>query len=90
MSGSSEEAGALRAFELPPRIHAVAPLTTYGGNLIATLDFFHALCQSYRSLKLDSLLSARLAALGFPHHLVLIKTAAHSLDSAHLRIVHSD
>jgi serine/threonine protein kinase len=73
---------------------AMAPLTTYGGNLIATLDFFRIGAKYYKvTEKVDvaSLQTRGVAALGFPTQLVLMKTAAHSLKILHdLRIVHSD
>jgi serine/threonine protein kinase len=73
---------------------AMAPLTTYGGNLIATLDFFRIGAKYYKvTEKVDvaSLETRDIAALGFANQLVLMKTAAHSLKILHdLRIVHSD
>jgi eukaryotic-like serine/threonine-protein kinase len=73
---------------------AMAPLTTYGGNLIATLDFFRIGAKYYKATeKVDvaGLQPRDVAALGFPTQLVLLKTVAHSLKILHdLRIVHSD
>jgi serine/threonine protein kinase len=73
---------------------AMAPLTTYGGNLIATLDFFRIGAKYYKvTEKVDvaGLQTRDIAALGFPAQLVLLKTVAHSLKILHdLRIVHSD
>jgi serine/threonine protein kinase len=73
---------------------AMAPLTTYGGNLIATLDFFRIGAKYYKvTEKVDvaGLETRDVAALGFPTQLVLLKTVAHSLKILHdLRIVHSD
>jgi len=73
---------------------AMAPLTTYGGNLIATLDFFRIGAKYYKvTEKVDvaGLHPSDVAALGFPTQLVLLKTVAHSLKILHdLRIVHSD
>jgi serine/threonine protein kinase len=73
---------------------AMAPLTTYGGNLIATLDFFRIGAKYYKvTEKVDvaSVETSDVAALGFATQLVLMKTAAHSLKILHdLRIVHSD
>jgi eukaryotic-like serine/threonine-protein kinase len=73
---------------------AMAPLTTYGGNLIATLDFFRIGAKYYKvTEKVDvaGLQPRDVAALGFPAQLVLLKTVAHSLKILHdLRIVHSD
>jgi eukaryotic-like serine/threonine-protein kinase len=73
---------------------AMAPLTTYGGNLIATLDFFRIGAKYYKvTEKVDvaGLQTRDVAALGFPAQLVLLKTVAHSLKILHdLRIVHSD
>lgn len=73
---------------------ATAPLTTYGGNLIATLDFFRVGAKYYKvTEKVDvaSLQPGDVAALEFPTQLVLLKTVAHSLKILHdLRIVHSD
>jgi serine/threonine protein kinase len=73
---------------------AMAPLTTYGGNLIATLDFFRIGAKYYKvTEKVDvaGLQTRDIAALDFPTQLVLLKTVAHSLKILHdLRIVHSD
>lgn len=73
---------------------AMAPLTTYGGNLIATLDFFRIGAKYYKiTEKVDvaGLQPRDVAALDFPTQLVLLKTVAHSLKILHdLRIVHSD
>jgi serine/threonine protein kinase len=73
---------------------AMAPLTTYGGNLIATLDFFRIGAKYYKvTEKVDAagLQTRDIAALDFPTQLVLLKTVAHSLKILHdLRIVHSD
>ena len=73
---------------------AMAPLTTYGGNLIATLDFFRIGAKYYKvTEKVDvaGLQTRDIAALDFPAQLVLLKTVAHSLKILHdLRIVHSD
>ena len=73
---------------------AMAPLTTYGGNLIATLDFFRIGAKYYKvTEKVDvaGLQTRDIAALDFPAQLVLLKTVAHSLKILHdLQIVHSD
>jgi serine/threonine protein kinase len=73
---------------------AMAPLTTYGGNLIATLDFFRIGAKYYKvTEKVDvaGLHPSDVAALSFPAQLVLLKTVAHSLKILHdLHIVHSD
>jgi serine/threonine protein kinase len=73
---------------------AMAPLTTYGGNLIATLDFFRIGAKYYKvTEKVDvaGLQTRDAATLDFPTQLVLLKTVAHSLKILHdLRIVHSD
>ena len=73
---------------------AMAPLTSYGGNLIATLDFFREGAKYYKvTEKVDvaGLEPGDVAALGFPAQLVLLKTVAHSLKILHdLHIVHSD
>jgi serine/threonine protein kinase len=73
---------------------AMAPLTTYGGNLIATLDFFRIGAKYYKvTEKVDvaGLNAPDVAALDFPAQLVLLKTVAHSLKILHdLHIVHSD
>ncbi len=73
---------------------ALAPVTSYGGNLIATLDFFRAGAKYYKvTEKVDAagLGSGDVAALDFPAQLILLKTVAHSLKILHdLRIVHSD
>ena len=73
---------------------AMAPLTTYGGNLIATLDFFREGAKYYKvteKVDLAGLEPGDLARLNFPAQLVLLKTVAHSLKILHdLSIVHSD
>jgi hypothetical protein len=73
---------------------AMAPLTTYGGNLIATLDFFRIGAKYYKvTEKVDvaGLQPADVAALDFSSQVVLLKTVAHSLKILHdLHIVHSD
>ena len=73
---------------------AMAPLTSYGGNLIATLDFFRSGAKYYKvteKVDLAGLEPSHVASLGFPSQLVLLKTVAHSLKILHdLEIVHSD
>jgi eukaryotic-like serine/threonine-protein kinase len=73
---------------------ALAPVTSYGGNLIATLDFFREGAKYYKvTEKVDvaGLGSADVAALDLSAQLVLLKTVAHSLKILHdLDIVHSD
>ena len=73
---------------------AMAPLTSYGGNLIATLDFFREGAKYYKvteKVDLAGLGPGDVAALGFAAQLVLLKTVAHSLKILHdLDIVHSD
>ncbi|MDQ3717033.1 MAG: protein kinase [Actinomycetota bacterium] len=73
---------------------ALAPVTSYGGNLIATLDFFRAGAKYYKvteKVDLAGLETADVATLPFPAQLVLLKTVAHSLKILHdLDIVHSD
>ena len=73
---------------------AMAPLTTYGGNLIATLDFFREGAKYYKvteKVDLAGLEPKAVALLDFPVKLVLLKTVAHSLRILHdLDIVHSD
>jgi eukaryotic-like serine/threonine-protein kinase len=73
---------------------AMAPLTTYGGNLIATLDFFRVGAKYYKvteRVDVAGLQTGDVAALDFPAQLVLLKTVAHSLKILHdLHIVHSD
>jgi serine/threonine protein kinase len=73
---------------------AMAPLTSYGGNLIATLDFFRHGAKYYKvteKVDLAGLEPSDVASLGFPSQLVLLKTVAHSLKILHdLEIVHSD
>jgi eukaryotic-like serine/threonine-protein kinase len=73
---------------------AMAPLTSYGGNLIATLDFFRHGAKYYKvteKVDLAGLETGDVATLGFPAQLVLLKTVAHSLKILHdLEIVHSD
>lgn len=84
------------AFEAHHRgiMAAMAPLTTYGGNLIATLDFFREGAKYYKvteKVDLAALEPADVAMLDFATQLVLLKTAAHSLKILHdLHIVHSD
>ncbi|MGS0685151.1 protein kinase domain-containing protein [Nakamurella sp. GG22] len=73
---------------------ALAPITRYGGNLVATLDFFREGAKYYKvTEKIDpaGLDTASVARLDFPVKLVLLKTVAHSLRILHdLDIVHSD
>ncbi len=73
---------------------AMAPLTSYGGNLIATLDFFRHGAKYYKvteKVDLAGLDTGDVARLAFPAQLVLLKTVAHSLKILHdLEIVHSD
>ncbi|MDQ3904714.1 MAG: protein kinase, partial [Actinomycetota bacterium] len=73
---------------------AMAPLTSYGGNLIATLDFFREGAKYYKvTEKVDvaGLEPSDVAALDFATQLVLLKTVAHSLKILHdLNIVHGD
>jgi serine/threonine protein kinase len=73
---------------------AMAPLTTYGGNLIATLDFFRIGAKYYKvteRVDVAGLQPSDVARLDFPAQLVLLKTVAHSLKILHdLHIVHSD
>ncbi len=73
---------------------ALAPVSSYGGNLIVTLDFFRCGAKYYKvTEKVDAagLEPAEIAALDFPNQLVLLKTVAHSLKILHdLSIVHSD
>ena len=73
---------------------AMAPLTSYGGNLIATLDFFREGAKYYKvteKIDLAGLEPPDIAKLDFAAQLVLLKTAAHSLKILHdLHIVHSD
>ena len=73
---------------------AMAPLTTYGGNLIATLDFFRVGAKYYKvteKVDVSGLETRDVAALDFAAQLVLLKTVAHSLKILHdLHIVHSD
>ena len=73
---------------------AMAPLTAYGGNLIATLDFFREGAKYYKvteKVDLAALTPGDVARLSFPAQLVLLKTVAHSLKILHdLDVVHSD
>ena len=73
---------------------AMAPLTSYGGNLTATLDFFRYGAKYYKvteKVDLAGLETSDVARLSFPAQLVLLKTVAHSLKILHdLEIVHSD
>ncbi|HEX5730852.1 protein kinase domain-containing protein [Microbacterium sp.] len=73
---------------------ALAPLSTYGGNLIVTLDFFRWGAKYYKvTEKVDSedLGPGGVASLGLRRQLVLMKSVAHSLKILHdLRIVHGD
>ena len=65
---------------------ALAPITAYGGNLIATLDFFRYGAKYYKvTEKVDpaGLDAAAVADLAFPTKLVLLKTVAHSLKILH-------
>src|SRR3954468_4118279 len=73
---------------------ALAPLSTYGGNLIVTLDFFRWGAKYYKvteKVDAEDLGPAGVAGLGLRHQLVLMKSVAHSLKILHdLRIVHGD
>jgi len=73
---------------------ALAPITSHGGNLVATLDFFLDGAKYYKvteKVDLAGLDSSNVARLDFPVKLVLLKTVAHSLKILHdLDIVHSD
>jgi len=73
---------------------ALASITSYGGNLIATLDFFRDGAKYYKvteKVDLAGLDPSGVAELDFPVKLVLLKTVAHSLRILHdLDIVHSD
>lgn len=73
---------------------ALAPLSTYGGNLIVTLDFFRWGAKYYKvteKVDVEGLEPTDIAAMDFRTQLVLLKTVAHSLKILHdLRIVHSD
>lgn len=84
------------AFEAHHRgmIAALAPVTRYGGNLIATLDFFRHGAKYYKvteKIPIAGLDAAQIAAMAFPTKLILLKTVAHSLRILHtLDIVHGD
>jgi serine/threonine protein kinase len=73
---------------------ALAPVTRYGGNLIATLDFFRDGAKYYKvteKVDIAGLETTDVARLPFAGQLVLLKTVAHSLKILHdLNIVHSD
>ena len=73
---------------------ALAPVTRYGGNLIATLDFFRSGAKYYKvteKVELSGLETGDVARMTYAAKLVLLKTVAHSLKILHdLRIVHSD
>lgn len=73
---------------------ALAPLSTYGGNLIVTLDFFRAGAKYYKTterVESEDLGVAGIASLPFRQRIVLLKSAAHSLKILHdLHIVHGD
>jgi len=73
---------------------ALAPLSTYGGNLIVTLDFFRWGAKYYKvteKVDAEDLGPAGIAGLELRMQLVLMKSVAHSLKILHdLRIVHGD
>jgi serine/threonine protein kinase len=73
---------------------ALAAVSSVGGNLIVTLDFFRWGAKYYKvteKVEVASLEPADVAALAFPDQLVLLKTVAHSLRILHDRgIVHGD
>ncbi|GAA1427383.1 hypothetical protein GCM10009616_04400 [Microlunatus lacustris] len=73
---------------------ALAPLSTYGGNLIVTLDFFRWGAKYYKiteKVDAEDLGPAGVAGLELRLQLVLMKSVAHSLKILHdLRIVHGD
>lgn len=95
-SAKTKAAARCAAFEAHHRgiLAALAPVTSYGGNLIATLDFFRSGAKYYKvteKVDLAGLDITDVANLPFPTRLVLLKTVAHSLKILHdLSIVHSD
>jgi eukaryotic-like serine/threonine-protein kinase len=84
------------AFEAHHRgmIAALGPVTRYGGNLIATLDFFRHGAKYYKvteKIPIAGFDAVQIATMAFPAKLVLLKTVAHSLRILHtLDIVHGD
>jgi serine/threonine protein kinase len=73
---------------------ALGPVTSYGGNLVATLDFFRDGAKYYKvteKVEHTDLDIASISRFNFATKLVLLKTVAHSLKILHeLGIVHSD
>ena len=74
---------------------ATAPVSSLGGNLIGTLDFFRWRAKYYNVTEkvevADGFDVAQVAALGFEDQLVILKSVAHSLKVLHdLGIVHGD
>lgn len=74
---------------------ATAPVSSLGGNLIGTLDFFRWGAKYYNVTEKVEVAGgfdvAQVAALGFEDQLVILKSVAHSLKVLHdLGIVHGD
>ena len=74
---------------------ATRPVSSLGGNLIVTLDFFRWGAKYYKVTEKvdvgDGFDSADVAALDFDDQLVIFKSVAHSVKVLHdLRIVHGD
>jgi len=85
------------AFESHHRriMDATRPVSSLGGNLIVTLDFFRWGAKYYKVTEKVEIAegpeAAEVAALGFDDQLVILKSVAHSLKVLHdLKIVHSD
>ena len=76
-------------------MEATRPVSSLGGNLIVTLDFFRWGAKYYKVTEKVEIAegpeAGEVAALGFDDQLVILKSVAHSLKVLHdLKIVHSD
>jgi serine/threonine protein kinase len=76
-------------------MEATRPVSSLGGNLIVTLDFFRSGAKYYKVTEKVEIAegpeAGEVAALGFDDQLVILKSVAHSLKVLHdLKIVHSD
>ena len=85
------------AFENHQRriMEATRPVSSLGGNLIVTIDFFRSGAKYYKVTEkvevAEGPAAGDVAALPFEDKLVILKSVAHSLKVLHdLKIVHSD
>ena len=76
-------------------MEATRPVSSLGGNLVVTLDFFRWGAKYYKVTEkievAEGPAATEVAALSFEDRLVILKSVAHSLKVLHdLKIVHSD